>query len=210
MVLIEELISSDDVPLEHQNNFVEMETVLAELTLTTATVGVEDSTAIATSTRPTTYFYSCHDDSYSGSRSNNNNNNNDKAANLSSTMVSSSAVGTNQESFIIAKLLLRFNYDLLIASKLGDEQQQEEEEDIMSMESVYSMVHQFETRLLENVGLELSMNKSLFCKNSGDNVNFVQLESAGDNSPIVSGQERKGVEDGILLRGGGHHLPWDL
>jgi hypothetical protein len=65
------------------------------------------------------------------------------------------------------------------------------------------MVHQFETRLLETVGLELSMNKSLFCNNSSDGVNVVQLETVGDDLPIVSGQEQKGGEDGILLRGGG-------
>lgn len=185
----EELLSSD-VPID-QNNLVEVETVLAEPTVTTttvattvATVGVEDITTIATSTPPT-YFYICNDDSYSGS-----NNNSDIAGNLTNA-VSSSAVG---------KQLLRFDYDLLIASTLGHKQQQEDED--ISMESVYSMVHQFETRLLETVGLELSMNKSLFCNNSGDGVNVVQLETVGDDLPIVSGQEQKGGEDAILSRRG--------
>jgi len=179
-------LSPDESEVElGQSNFGKAPVEITTTTSTPTPTSTPTGTTTNTNTSPSPYFYSCADNS-----------NDDRVSNKvteASTSASSATEGSTSEgSFSDAKQVVRFDYDLLIASSaetvstLAQQQQ--------SIESVYTMVRQFEARLLENVGSELS-------KHNGG-TSLVCGEDGGDVVQLASGRERKGGADGMRLRGG--------
>lgn len=174
----------------------ELSTTTATTTSTTTArdpFDLEDSYMATTSLLP--YVYSC--DGFSTDVSDGSNNNSKAAPTSSSTTASSLTGGTSRESFQIEKQVIRYDYDLLVASMASTSAEQQPQ-----AEKVHSMVHQFEKRLLMTVGLELSKNNvniSLFCDGAVDADNVLQLQSSIDDLPVVSGRERRGEGRAMLL-----------
>jgi hypothetical protein len=172
----EEELVASDAKLE-QNNFEDVENAFAELIATTTTTATSHIDLVGSMSTPTS------------SRppymfACDNYSNEDRYDSNS-----------NKGSLTIEKHVVLFGYDLLIAS-----QQQ------TSIDGVSSMIHEFETRLLEQVGSELlksTVETNLLCDRSN---------SSGDELQTASGRERKGSQGGMSVRGGHRqvlesHLP---